>query len=177
MNIEIIGGGTVCHVRNHLALTAAAYGTTARTIDHILYGMLLDKRTTLVNLHLTKMASSGSSSLETNEDISNLIDNLVSNPDTKIIFFNPALVDFDGAIAPLGFDPGKLWVTQSGKYESRLKTSQGLQNMLLTPAPKLISKIRQKRKDIFLVGFKTTCGATEDEQFFNRVALTQVFFL
>jgi hypothetical protein len=35
----------------------------------------------------------------------------------------------------------------------------------LIPAPKIISKIRRERKDIFLVGFKTTAGATPDEQF------------
>ena len=37
--------------------------------------------------------------------------------------------------------------------------------MHLSPARKLIGEIRHYRKDIFLVGFKTTAGATEDEQF------------
>jgi hypothetical protein len=27
--VEIIGGGTISHIRNHLALAAPAYGTTA----------------------------------------------------------------------------------------------------------------------------------------------------
>ena len=29
-SVEIIGGGTVSHVRSHLALSAPAYGTTAK---------------------------------------------------------------------------------------------------------------------------------------------------
>ena len=37
--------------------------------------------------------------------------------------------------------------------------------MYMSPAAKLIGKIRKERKDIFVVGFKTTCGATSDEQY------------
>jgi hypothetical protein len=36
---------------------------------------------------------------------------------------------------------------------------------MLTPTEKIISKIRDGRKDIFLVGFKTTCGATKQEMY------------
>ena len=157
-NIEVIGGGTVYHVRNHLALTAPAYGKTAREI----YEWSLSYPDQYeVNIHLTKMA--GGDKLETNEDISNLLDGLIANPATKIIFFNPALVDFEGSICTSGA-AGYEWsneiLTASGKYNERLKTSEGEKLMKLTPAPKLVSKIRKERKDIFLVAFKTTCGAT-----------------
>lgn len=166
MNIEIIGGGTISHVRNHLALCAPAYGTTARQLAEI-----CEKRAPThfnhVNLHLTKMAG-GKEGLETNEDISQLVDTLITNERTKIIFFNPALVDYQGTILESGA-LGHEWVndlpTRSGKYEERLQTSKGSQTMKLEPAPKILSKIRKERKDIFLVAFKTTCGATEDEQF------------
>lgn len=163
-NIDIIGGGTVSYVRNHLALTAPAYGNTARFIYDAIN--LNNKFNYNVNLHLTKMANAGQGKLETSQDIDSLISNLIENPDTKIIFFNPALVDFDGSVAPepeWNID----WDTDSpsGKYETRLKTSEGNKLLVLSPASKIISKIRRNRKDIFLVGFKTTCGATEDEQF------------
>src|SRR5690606_33043198 len=47
----------------------------------------------------------------------------------------------------------------------RLKTDNGSVTMELTVADKIISKIRKTRKDIFLIAFKTTCGATEQEQY------------
>src|SRR5574337_447253 len=164
-NIEIIGGGTVYHVRNHLALCAPAYGKTARFI----FDECIEQEAShgyLPNLHLTKMA--GGESLETNEDISKLVDKLIANPETKIIFFNPALVDYEGSIATtmvFDYDFDHNVPTASGKYEDRLKTSEGKQKMLLTPSAKILGRIRKERKDIFLVAFKTTCGATEDEQF------------
>jgi hypothetical protein len=43
--------------------------------------------------------------------------------------------------------------------------------MLLWPAQKVLSKIRKERKDIFLIAFKTTCGATLDEQFLTGLHL------
>lgn len=160
--IHILGGGTVNHVRNHMALTAPAYGATARK----LYELTKYNSTMGVQLHLTKMASAGVSELETNEDISKLIDKLILDDQVKIVFFNVALVDYKGYIEGLNFAD-----TKSGKYEERLKTSLGSQNMKLYPDDKIISKIRKKRKDIFLIGFKTTCGASEDEQFLTGLNL------
>ena len=171
-NIEIIGGGTVSHVRNHLALCAPAYGSTARLIEDL----LVDEDEALdyeINVHLTKMADHHSK-LETNEDVSRLVDELIANPETKIIFFNPALVDYDGSVtigAPTGYHWNDDTQTRSGKYEERLLTSEGEKRMLLTPSQKIVGRIRQKRKDIFLVAFKTTCGATEDEQFLRGLHL------
>lgn len=178
-SIEIIGGGTVSHVRNHLALCAPAYGKTAKDINH-LYNEFIkydpmcssQRNSYKVNLHLTKMA--GGPMLETSDDILKQVDILIANPIVKIIIFNPALVDYDGSItteAAVGYDWDDNIPTRSGKYEERLKTSDGRQKMILTPAQKIISKIRKFRKDIFLVGFKTTCGATEDEQFLAGLKL------
>jgi hypothetical protein len=162
-NIEIIGGGTVSHVRNHLALCAPAYGSTARQLADILIAED-DADLYEINVHLTKMADRHSK-LETNEDISKLVDELIANPETKIIFFNPALVDYEGCIVDGSAH------TPSGKYEERLKTSEGRQNILLSPSAKIVGNIRKQRKDIFLVAFKTTCGATEDEQFLTGLHL------
>jgi len=171
--IEIIGGGTVSHVRNHLALTAPAYGKTAKVIEALCWEEAVDHYT--INTHLTKMANSGRGCLETNEDVSNLVDRLIANPDTRIIFFNPALVDYEGSVMIDGVWEHH-WLqniaeSTSGKYEQRLKTSEGQKMMKLTPATKIVQKIRKERKDIFLVAFKTTCGATEDEQFLTGLHL------
>jgi hypothetical protein len=171
-NIEIIGGGTVFHVRNHLALCAPAYGTTSRRLEDILLNSdeALDYG---INLHLTKMADHRSS-LETNEDVSKLVNQLIASHETKIIFFNPALVDYEGSITTsgsVGYEWSDNLVTPSGKYQTRLKTSEGEQSMLLWPSQKVLGKIRKERKDIFLIAFKTTCGATEDEQFLTGLHL------
>lgn len=157
MNINILGGGTISYIRNHLALSAPSYGTTAKYLNNKLNSLNTKYN---VILNLTKMASQ-ESSLETNEDVSNLIDNLLLNDKTKIIFFNSAIVDFSGEIGNL----------PSGKYQDRLRTSEGLKKIKISPTDKIISKIRKTRKDIFLVAFKTTCGATEDEQFIAGLSL------
>ena len=176
--IHIIGGGTVSHIRSHLALTAPAYGKTARAIDDFCHLAARDMNRGYsdpndyeIELHLTKMANAGEGELETNEDVSNLLDRLIADQDTKIIFFNPALVDYKGYVK----DP-EVWeqnhnLTPSGKYENRLKTSEGSQELSLYPNDKLVGKIRKQRKDIFLVAFKTTCGASEDEQFLTGLHL------
>ncbi len=96
-NIDVIGGGTIAHIRCHLGLVAPAFGATAKQ----LFG-LLDKYDNYRKcLYLTKMADSNSS-LETNEDVSCLLDKLIENPDTKLIFFNPALVDYEASVAISG---------------------------------------------------------------------------
>lgn len=162
--IHIIGGGTFSHVRNHLALAAPAFGETARQ----LYSMFISdvnhyttQPESQVKLHLTKMANSNSK-IVTNQDVSDLIDTLIADPDTRVIILNAALCDYDGDIVNA---PNFEVITPSGKYAKRLKTSEGTQIMYLTPAEKLIGKIRKERKDIFVVGFKTTTEATSHEQY------------
>jgi len=53
--IHIFGGGTISHIRNHLAICAPAYGATANKLFNLFwdYGMS-------VELHLTKMADKDS---------------------------------------------------------------------------------------------------------------------
>ncbi len=153
--VHIIGGGTVSHVRSHFALSAPAYGETARRLDKLCRNF--DKYE--VQLHLTKMASAGVSPLETNGDIANLVDRIVTEDSTKMIIFNPCLVDYNGTILD-NSQP-----TISGKYAARLQSRKESPLIQLSPADKIISRIRQERKDIYVVGFKTTTGATEDEQY------------
>lgn len=147
--IVVIGGGTVSHVRAHLALCAPAYGTTAAKLHE-----LLNRGKYRVDVILTKMADP-TSSIETNQDVSILVDQLIADPDVRCIVFNVALCDFEGMIDDV----------TSGKYAPRLKTREGSKLMHIIPAEKIIGKIRKQRKDIFVVGFKTTANATPDEQY------------
>lgn len=158
-NVVIYGGGTVSYVRNHLALCAPAYGRTARQLAELSRLYLPNMK---VDLRLTKMAvgTFGPSDLETNEDISKDIDEVIQSDLTKVVIMSAALCDFDGQIGDV----------PSGKYATRLK-SRDLQSPIhLTTAEKIIKKVREKRKDIFLVGFKTT-DLSPDEQYIEALDL------
>ena len=153
--IHVVGGGTIVHVRNHLALAAPAYGSTAREIAGICARLGHDARLTL-----TRMADP-SSSYETNDDMSRLAQEIVKNQHSRIVFWNPAICDFNGQVGD---------VTPHRKAQ-RLKTAEGEQGMRLTPSDKIVATIRKDRKDIFLVAFKTTTGATEDEMYIAGLKL------
>lgn len=164
--IHVIGGGTVFHVRPHLALAAPAYGTTAIQIG-ALCGSFDDslRKGRGVEVHLTKMANMGRGDLETNKDVERLIDKLVADPSTKVIFMSAALCDYEASVVEQDIP------TLSGKDQARLQTKQGQVNLALNPAEKLIARIRKTRKDIYLVGFKTSAGATEDDQYLAGLTL------
>lgn len=147
----VIGGGTFNHVRCHLSVAAPAFGETAITLWHL----CCEKFTNMdIDLVLTKMADSNSS-IVTNDDLSNYVDTLVESNLTKIVFFNAAVADFEGEI-----DGDK-----SGKYAERLSSSEYQVMDLIPYKNKIVSKFRKTRKDIFVVAFKTTCGATQAEQY------------
>lgn len=157
--LYILGGGTVSYVRNHLALCAPAFGKTARQLY-----LLCEDRFTDMKVYkiLTKMADC-KSNIITNDDIKQQVEGLKGDPGTKVIFFNVAMCDWTGEMA-VSIDRGETRVP-SGKYAERLKTSEGHKMMMLSPAEKVIRWVKEDREDIFLVGFKTTCGETEDKQF------------
>jgi hypothetical protein len=164
--LYVLGGGTISHVRNHLALCAPAFGDTARRLA----GLCAERFDSMdVSLLLTKMADpirmigDQTEDLITNDDVVILVNKLKTDPNTKVIFFNIALCDWKGDIAVSLDEPQEK--VSSGKYAERLKTSEGSRLMILTPTEKIISGIREERKDIFLVGFKTTCGASEEDQY------------
>lgn len=166
-----IGGGTFTHVRNHLALAAPAFGETAKAMFNIAQASAHRPYDITNHLILTRMAGvipvpknesvaldaflQSNNALVTNDDVSQLVDQLIADPATKLIFMNVALCDYTGRVGDV----------PSGKYSTRLKTSNGTDTIVITPADKLLKRIRSTRKDIFLVAFKTTTGATEDEQY------------
>lgn len=164
--IVIFGGGTVSHIRNHLALCAPAYGGTARRLAKI-YAAELESQGLasdyVVETLLTKMADS-SSKLETNADVAAKVDELLADPTVKSIIFNVAMADFDGQIGDI----------PSGKTAKRLRTNEGAKSISISPSDKVIGRIRKTRKDIFLVGFKTTCGESADVQYKRGIELLKV---
>ena len=148
--IHIIGGGTVNHIRSHFALTAIAYGGTAKKIH-----ALLAEKGIPAQLHLTKMACAGESNLETNQDIAALTQRLMGDSKTTTIVFNAAVTDFEAQIGSI----------PSGKYAERLRSRDAAQEaIVLKPSDKIVPTIKELRPDIFVVAFKTTTNATEESQ-------------
>lgn len=155
--IHIVGGGTIEPVREHLALSARAYGNTARRLAELAgtFWTGMD-----VNLHLTKMADP-ESNIESSEDLRGLAHDIVTDFKTKAVFWTPAVTDFRGEVGDL----------PSGLHADRLR-SVGGQVMNLVPTEKIVPMFRRDsvdgmkpRKDIFAVGFKTTTGASPEDQY------------
>lgn len=156
MTIHVFGGGTVTYVRNHLALCAPAAGTTARVLAQMLgAGGAVDCAMPVV-LHETRMANP-SSRMESNDDVRQRLEEVLSMRDTRAVIFNVALCDFDGSIGDV----------PSGKYAERLQTreieQEGL-SMTLRPTPKLLGRVHALRPDVLSVGFKTTADASSAVQ-------------
>jgi hypothetical protein len=168
-NIYILGGGTFSDVRCHQSLAVRAFGDTAIELEKMFKEQLastgLDKEYQ-TKLILTRMAQPHGNpyNIITNQDASDVLDTLIADPDTKVIVQNFALCDFDGQIGDV----------PSGKLAERLRTSNGNVEMVMTPAPKLIKKIREERKDIFAIGFKTTDGQSADIQYVRGLELLKV---
>lgn len=157
MNKKIItiGGGTISWVRNHLALSAPAYGTTALKINDLCTEAFPDMDN---EVFLTRMCGNmPGPRLETTEDISKFVDDLVDNLDVKIIFFSVSMIDWNMKV----LDGHQ----EEGKYAPRVQSSEVNVNARLTASEKIIRRIRRTRKDIFLVGFKQTCGLESDAQY------------
>jgi len=148
--IYIFGGGTTYPVAGHLALASIAYGGTARKLEALCREHLPNLETKTI---LTKMADRFSK-IETFADLKAAVEQVIE-PSTKIVFFSTAVVDFE---------PRAL---NGAKYpDGRLMSSEH-QRVFLHPNEKLIRKLRGPggRKDIFVVGFKSTYGLDETQQY------------
>lgn len=141
----ILGGGTFNPIRNHFALSAPAFGKTARRLKELIPE---------AELVLTKMADS-ESKLVTNKDVEDYLEKQLEDKNLSTIIMNVALCDFEAQVGDI----------PSGLNAKRLKTADGNIQLELKPSDKLLGKIRKKRPDIFLIGFKTTTGETENDQF------------
>ena len=168
--IAIIGGGTNTYISNHLALSAPAYGSTAKRLANKFKSNIENEMQ--VDLYLTNMAQQAPGNPDTPEEVEALVDRLVADPRTRVIIFNVAMVDYkpESLTQEVFNNPEYTYhedvTTTFGKYAGRLSTSEHPELRLeLTVQDKIIQKIRKERKDILLVGFKTTCGATKEEQY------------
>jgi phosphopantothenoylcysteine synthetase/decarboxylase len=141
----VFGGGTFTHLRNHLAISAPAFGTTAKKLHNRLIGS---------ELFLTKMADTNSV-LMTNMDVELFIDDVLKDKNVKTIILNIAFCDYEA----LPIDN-----IENGSHADRLSTSNGNINIELKPTKKVVKKIKKERPDIFLVSFKTTTNKTIGEQ-------------
>jgi hypothetical protein len=170
--VHIVGGGTISDVRSHLHIGARAYGTTARRLAELCgtFWPSVD-----IELHLTRMADPASR-LETNDDLRQLAAEITADYRSKVVIWSPAIADFSGTIQnESGSEPEQ----QSGRYTTRLRSNRSYL-MELTPNDKLVGMFRSEsvdgkapRKDIFLVAFKTTTGASEQEMYSAGLALVK----
>lgn len=169
--IHIFGGGTVSHVASHFALCAPTYGGTARKLGELCskrFGNKLD-----IHLELTNMALGFRGPLNTIDDISDRINCLVESPLTKIIFFSCAIVDY--IPESVSIYKNQTWTPLSfrcDKFSHRIDSHENPEISIdAYRAPKILSSIRKNRKDIFLVGFKATCGASNEEMYLKGLRL------
>lgn len=158
-SIHVFGGGTVTHIANHFAVCAPAYGTTAYKL-----GRLAKKRFRgEVTLELTKMAGG---LMETNADVAKRLEDLKRSPHTKVIFFNCALCDWVPDCGEIFQTDGSFKnIKEFGKYAQRFDTRGYGPTIQFSAAEKLVKSIRENRKDIFVVAFKATCGASKQEMY------------
>jgi hypothetical protein len=175
----ILSGGTFNYIAPHLALSAPAFGKVGNTLVWALKEALGYDNDWIVTPLFTKMAHASNSTqhsvmaaagvkeMITNEDVAKVVKYLVDQNDTKIIVMAVALCDFV---------PGNLYDPVYDDYQFGKDTHPRLESnkqydLCLTPAPKILPTIRKERKDIFLVGFKTTAGASPSEQYIKGLTL------
>lgn len=108
------------------------------------------------------------SKIVTNQDLVDSLVDVVNDESTKIIFMNVAVVDFRGDVLD---DDHKPYNESARARLPRLDSKKVGYNIELRPETKFIKGIRRTKKHIFLVGFKMTCGATEDEQYLRGLEL------
>lgn len=179
--IFILCGGTINYVAPHFALTAPAYGTVGLKIYKEIYKTIESEKAFdkfSVELIPTEMALSnlpseclmnyiyylekaGLKKLETNKDLSKFVDYLISSPDTRCVIMAAAVCDFEPEYV-IGSDGNTSF--KFGKDVKRFSSSNGME-MKLKPSEKILPRIREQRKDIFVVSFKTTAGVGRDETY------------
>lgn len=111
------------------------------------------------------LKKAGLEKLETNKDLSKFVDYLISNPDTRCIIMAAAVCDFEpNCICEIEDGELKNAKVSFGKDKNRL-SSDKFYSIDIKPSEKILPKIRQQRKDIFVVSFKTTAGVGRDETY------------
>lgn len=156
--IHIFGGGLAHNIANHLSLAALAYGTTAKQLSGICSGKFDSMD---VELHLSKMAGGNLTTVQSAIDV---VDRIVEDPQTKIVFFTCAFPDYYPVKTSTWMNPD-LPIPEEPEQRRFDSRSEQCLDISCGVGEKVINRIRKKRKDIFLIGFKTTVGKTEQEMF------------
>ena len=182
-NIYIFTGGTTTQIAPHFSLCSEAYGQVGddlfdsfnkyNTDSFSSYRIYVIKtKMALGNneqygalaRHFMKMGIRNINNIKTNQDISDIVDVLIRQEDTKCIVMACALCDYEPIKMGVSFSDDSLMdgdlvhdFRKDGVIEKRLHKAQGL-TLKLKPAEKIINKIRKYRKDIFLISFKATAG-------------------
>jgi len=179
----VISGGTFVDVAPHLSLAAPAFGRVGRELAPALAEAFADlEEPAEVRLVLTRMAIGGADrdaaelalfkeagidDLRTNDDLGKFVDLLVEREDTRTIVLASATCDF----APTGLVPSYPFAAGFGKTGHPRLSSDAPHTLSMAPTDKVIRRIRKTRKDLFLVGFKTTAGAAAEEQYVKGLKL------
>jgi hypothetical protein len=181
----IISGGTFVHVAPHFSLAAPAYGKVGRELAPLLAEAFVrsGQPDTCVRLLFTRMAlgatersaeergtlsQAGLDDLVTNEDVAQLVDRLVSLPETRGMVMACALCDWEPSAISPAYIAGE---AHFGKSEHPRLDSGREHILTLKATEKIVARVRSNRKDIFLVGFKTTAGAHPQEQYLKGLRL------
>lgn len=143
--IHVLGGGTTFPLAPHLAIHAPAFGTIAREIaeEFKRQGCRME-----VQLHLTRLAG-GRASLTTNDDLRRLADEITRDKSSKIVVMSCSVCDFEPVDGP-----------SASRY-----SSQEPPTISFKASEKILPLFRKERKDIFLIGFSQTHGASDQEMF------------
>lgn len=178
----IISGGTFVDVAPHFSLAAPAFGKVGRELAERFPAAFAaaGQETVETRLVLTRMAIGGAersaeelalfaeagiTDLRTNGDLEKFVAHLVATPSTAGIVMAAATCDF----APESVIPsyeGTFGRTEHPRLDS------GVEHTLhLAATEKIVRTIRKTRKDLFLVGFKTTAGESADEQYLKGLKL------
>lgn len=139
--IVIFSGGVSVPIADHFSVSANAYGGTGRRLQKMFQQHPDCKMD--VRLYSSLMADNDGL-FETYEELKEILLEMIKDLSVKVIVFNCALPNF----GPLNTDTDR-----------RIKTTASNFVVEFKPLEKLIKLIRKERKDIFLVGFKTTLNA------------------
>jgi hypothetical protein len=151
--VVIFSGGTMVHVRPHFSLCAPAYGKVGDTLTFELNKLsaltraISPESAFWVDHIKTKMA--GGDEVETNEDLTTKLDEVLLDRNVKAIVMAAAVCDFEPDGISYGKDFGRL-DSQFG-YKLQLK-----------PSEKIIDRIKKVRPDIILATFKTTSDESQE---------------
>lgn len=177
----ILTGGTTQHVAAHLALSFPSYGRIGYDLNKRIMLEISNYETNLVPTamalsvldsgydradYYTLLSEANLRKLESNEDVSRLLDHLLSLDDTKVIYMPIALADWKVEDDEFMIDHNPVRISHPNPKRRRVSSKDAKKiSINLVAAEKILSTIRSVRKDVFLVGWSHTAGVDTHEQY------------